>query len=82
MYVSLISIVINFKVNTLWLIDFFYPWETFPLFAQRDVEGLEGSEIANSAILDGKKLFKSNQVFRLGSENSKSVILDVKQLFS
>ena len=23
MYVSLISIVINFKVNTLWLIDFF-----------------------------------------------------------
>ena len=43
---------------------------------------LEGSEVANSAILDGKKLFTSNQVFRLGSENSKSVILDVKQLFS
>ena len=52
------------------------------MFAQRDVEGLEGSEIANSAILDGKKLFTSNQVFRLGSENSKSVILDVKQLLS
>ena len=37
MHVSLISIVINFKVNTLWLIDFFYPRETFPLFAQRNV---------------------------------------------
>ena len=37
--------------------------------------------MANSAILDDKQLFTSNQVFSLSSETSKSVILDVKQLF-